>query len=884
MKEPRKVPFIPGAADREVDSELRFHLEERVQRYIAQGMSPEEARHAAVERFGDVDGVRSECTQLLDEERKTRARRDWFADLGQDLRFAARSALRAPLFTGLAVATLALGIGANAAVFGVVKSVLLNSLPYADADRLMRIRSPLRAEGSGEGSLSAGTIMDFRERQRSFVSSGAFLFSRDVTYTGGDVPRVMQAQWVEPELFQTLGVRFILGANFRPEDAARDTSFTTVLPYATWRSLFNGDDDVIGRTIRVNNISRTIVGVLAEDVIAPDGDTDFYFGLAVAPYLRDTISARGSHNFGMVGRLKPGVSPAAADRELRAIGVEIERLYAKDNAGFDLTGQPLRDDMVGETRTPLLVLLASAALVLLITCANLAGALLSRTISRRKEFAVRVALGAGRGRLVRQLLTESVLLAVAGGVAGVLLAIMLLGGLRGLSVDVIPRYADLSLDAAAIGVTFAITLITGLAFGLGPALSVGRADPQGTLRDETRGSTESVHTRRLRGALVAGQIALCVSLLAAAGLLTRSLWEMMNAPLGFRPEQVLTFTVQLPGGPRWGEPATRGAFYDEMSERLRALPGVTGVAIADQYPTRIGNSNGIFLEGRPWGANEPVPFTLTTRVHDDFFQALGIPLRQGRAFTRADGPDAPSVVIINEAMAERYWPQGNALGSRIRYGPPREDQPWVSIVGIVGNTRNSPTALRPEPIMYFPLRQQPNGANFMVRTAGEPTAITGAARTLLRDIDPALPMFRLSTLADVVGENYAARRLPVMLMVGFGALALLVASVGIYAMFATMATAREREFGVRIALGASPRGVASLILRQGGAWMAVGLLVGGIGVIAAARLVRTQLYGVPAFDPVTIGGAVLVLLACGGLALIGPVRRATRVDPITVLR
>ena len=883
MKEPRKLPYVPGKPDAEVDSELRFHLDERIQANIAAGMSPDEARLAAVERFGDVDGVREECARLLTEERRTRRRRDWLDDARQDLRFAARSALGAPMFTLLAVLTLALGIGANAAMFGVVKSVLLNSLPYADAGRLTQVYTPIKALGERIGMISAGTISDLRERQHSFSSLGAWLPTRESIYNPGDNPQIVKVRWVEPALFTTLGVRFVRGTNFREEDGLRDTAFVTVIPWKTWQTVFAGASDVVGKTVRLNNITRTVVGVLPHDFVMPEGDEDYFYPVSIAPFMGDPISVRGSHNFSMVGRLKPGVSAETADRELRAIGDELEKLYAKDNLGIGMMGVPLREAIVGDTRTPLIVLLASAALVLLITCANLAGALLSRTISRRKEFAVRVALGAGRGRLVRQLLTESVMLAIAGGITGIFLAILLLGMLRGLSLEAIPRYADLTLDGGALIITFLIALLTGLAFGLGPALSVGRSDPQGTLRDETRGSTETVRTRRLRGVLVAGQIALCLSLLAAAGLLARSLWEMTHAPLGFNGDRMLTFTVQLPGA-RYGTPELRSNFHSQFAERLKALPGVTGVALTSGLPTTITNRNGLFVEHRPWGPNEPVPFMITSRVSDGYFDVFGVAVKQGRTFTSADLPGAPPVAVINEEMAKRYWPQGNAVGSRFRWGPPNPDQPWTTIIGVVGDIRNSPTALRPEPMMFHSLRQQPFGENLAVKTSGEPIGITNAVRGVLRAIDPGLPMYQVATMQDVVDKGYAARRLPVLLMMGFGVLALLVASVGIYAMFATMATAREREFGVRMALGSSRGAVAGLVIRQGGVWMGLGLVLGLAGVFAATRLVRAQLFGVQQFDPLTIGAAVLVLLICSVVALLAPVRRATRVDPITVLR
>lgn len=875
--------FVKPKPDVEVDDELRFHLEQRIQRNIEGGMTPEEARRAALERFGDVDGVRDQCARLLAEDRKSEARRDWFDDLRQDMRFALRSAVRTPLFSALAIATLALGIGANAAVFGVVKSVLLDALPYRSAGQLVRIFCPYRDGTITRGALSAGTVSDIRERQHSFSSTGAFLNPRDAVFIAGDAPQMVKSMFIEPALLGTLGVSPIRGAGFRDTDAMHDTTTVVMVSYGAWQRLFGQDPNVIGRRIRLNGIPRTVVGVLPRDFVPPDGQADFFQPLAIAPYMSNPITVRGSHNFGFVARLRPGVTPEAARREMTTIGAELERLYAKDNLGIGLTAITLRDAMVGDTRAPLLVLLASAALVLLIMCANLAGALLSRTISRRREFAVRVALGAGRGRLVRQLLTEGVLLSAVGGAAGLVLAIGGLHLLRGLALQAIPPYASLSLDTGAVVVTFALALATGLAFSLGPAISVARTDPQGTLREQTRGTSESRRTRRMRGVLVAGQIALCVSLLAAAGLLARSLWAMTTAPIGFDPKGVLTFNVQPPGD-KYGTLETRNQLFDEMIRRLRALPGVSDAAVTSQLPTGIHSSNSLYIQDAPWAPNQPVPFILTAGASEEYFRTLRVPLVTGRTFDDTDLPSAPPVIVINEEMAKRYWPHGGAVGARIHIGPPNPDAPWITVIGVVGSMRNDPTHLSPDPIMFLPFRQSSFGNTLVVRVAGDPIAAAGTVRRAIAAIDPMIPIYQLTTLDAVVGDSFAMRRLPVVLMSSFGVLALLLASVGVYAMFANMAAAREREFGVRVALGSSRAAIASLVLRQGGVWMALGLAIGGVGVAAAARLLRTQLFGVPPFDPLAIGAAILVLLVCASVALLVPVRRATRVDPVTVLR
>jgi predicted permease len=544
---------------------------------------------------------------------------------------------------------------------------------------------------------------------------------------------------------------------------------------------------------------------------------------------------------------------------------------------------PMRDAMVGDTRTPLLMLLGSAALVLVITCANLAGALLSRTLSRRKEFAVRVVLGAGRGRLVRQLLTESTLLAVAGGAAGILLAVIGLALLRGFPIPAVPTYASLALDRGALVFAGLVALGTGLAFGLVPALAVRRADPQSTLRDETRGASESTRSRRLRGLLVAGQIALCLSLLAGAGLLTRSLAALTAKPLGFNPDGVLTVAVQLPPG-LYRTPELRATFVSTLEERVRALPGVVAVASSGEVPTRVRNHTGFTVEGAPLPPGDSPTLALFTTVSDDYFRTLAIPLQSGRAFDSQDRADTPPTVVINETMARRYFPNASAVGARLRLDP-RPEAPAHTIIGVVGDERNDPMQPQSEPTVYLSNRLQPfNGPIFEIRTQGDPLALVKPVQRTLASLDPRLPLNNPMTLRTLLDQGLAGRRLPVMLMTAFGALALLLASVGVYAMFAAMASAREQEFGVRMALGSSRGAIARLVLRQGGAWMVVGLVAGAGGVVVVSRLVRSLLYGVAPFDPLALGVAVVALVACAAIALMVPVHRATHVDPVRVLR
>jgi putative ABC transport system permease protein len=877
----REFRIFPPRPDAEVDDELAFHLEQRVRDYVARGMDPESARAAAIARLGDLTTVRQECTEMLEDDRRTARRHDWFEDLRQDLRFGIRAAARAPLFSLLAITTLALGIGANAAVFGVVKSVLLDALPYADADRLVRVYARWSSAPAAAQSVSPGVATDFATRLRSFSGVAPFNFTTfDVAYLDQSGPRVLTGALVGGTFFQTLGVKAALGRAVTARDAG---AATAMLSDAAWRREFGGDRAVIGRTLRIDGSPIEIVGVLPRGFVGPMGDADIWFSLDLTPMLRTPATARGQHWLGVVARLAPGVAPNAAQRELDRLAADLAREYPGTDVGRSFAAVPLRTAMVGETRTPLLVLLASAGLVLVITCANLAGALLARTISRRKEFAVRLALGAGRGRLIRQLLTESMVIAIAGAVVGLILATAGLAALRRIALLDLPPYADLSLDTGAVLVTFAAALCTGCAFGLAPALAAGRWQPQGTLREETRGASEGRRSRQLRGLLVAAQIAVSLSLLVGAGLLARSLWAMTTAPLGFNPAGILTGRVELPSA-TFRTPETRALAFQQLEERFAALPGVTGVASTTQIASPTMSANILTIDGVTLPGDGPT-FIPYMAVSDGYFRTLGIAIREGRTFGPTDTPGAPPAIVISETMARRYWPRGGAIGARIHISPHTADR-WGVIVGIVGDVRVSPALSTPGPMAYATNRQDFlwSGRDFLVKTSGDPLALLRPVQREIAAVDPSIPLRDPKTYQAIVDERLAGRRFPVLLMSAFGVLALALVSVGVYAMFASMAAAREREFGVRVALGSTRGAIAALVLRQGAVWMALGLAGGVVGVVVVARFVRNMLYAVAPFDPIALGLAFVVLVVCGAAALLVPVRRATRVDPITVLR
>jgi predicted permease len=862
--------------ERDLDDEVRtaFHL--LVDEKIATGTRPEDARRAATLEMGRVD--------IVKEQVRTARAGAGLDTLLQDIRHSLRLFRRAPAFTAVAIMTLALGIGANAAIFGALKSVLLDPLPYADASRLVHVYGPL----------SAGTIVEIAQRQRSFDNVAAFALSAsDAVYGGEDGARSVRIAWVEPGFFDTLGVSAAIGRTLRKEDStnglvalsggqlAPDTAGVALVTHAAWERLFARDPAVLGRDVRINGMPRTVIGVLPSDFIGPMAAADFYLAFDLGPVIANPVTVRRAQWLAALGRLRPGVTYDDAQREVAGIWADLASKYPEDNGSLNVATKPLRDAMAGDTRSPLVLLMASAAFVLLIACANLAGALLSRSISRHKEFAIRVALGAGRLRLVRQLLTESTILALAGGAAGVLLATAMLFLVRDLVPSALPAYADVSLDPGVMIVTALLALCTGLGFGVAPAFAVERLDAQRILRDATRGTSEGRRSRRLRGALVAVQIALCAGLLAGAGLLTRSLWNMTTAPLGFSADDVLTAAIQLPAHD-YPTPQARIQFVEQLTNQLKVLPGVDAVAAAESIPTAVRRRVGVAIEGsQPKTAQ---PFVLFAAVSDDYFRTLRIPLRQGRTFDPQDRLGAPQTVVLSESMARRYWPPDRAIGTRIRLGA-NPSSPLRTVIGIVGDVRNDLTRPEAEPMAYMSTRQ--TAAPFLrvlIRTQRDPLALVRPVEHELAALDRGASLDQAMTLRAQIGEEFAARRLPVMLAVAFAALTLLLASIGVYGMFMSMAAAREQEFGIRMALGSRPGAIVALMLRQGAGWMAIGLAGGALGMIVVVRLLRNLLYGLQPFDPIALGGAVAVLVGCATLALLIPVHHATRVDPMLALR
>ena len=700
-------------AEPELDEEIQFHLDMQTEKNVRLGMSPEEARRAALVRFGGTERIKEEAR----DEYRSRPLEDFV----QDLRYGVRSALGAPLFTLLAVLTLALGIGANAAVFGVVKSVLLDALPYADADRLVRIYAQKLDGTLKRSGVSAGAVGDFTARQRSFTQLAAFFNgTADTTYNSETGPRVLKLALVGGNFFQTLGVAPILGRTLSEADCATGAR-VTMLSYAAWRRELGGDPDVVGRTLRLNGNPWQVVGVLPRGFVGPMGDADLWLPLDLGPTLRDPIHARRRHWLGLIGRLAPGATVEGAQRDFAAISAGLSRQHPDSDAGLTTTAESLRDAMVGDTRTPLLVLMASAGLVLLITCANLAAAMLSRTLSRRQEFAVRVvARRRAADDSCGKLLTESTMLALAGGVAGILLAVLGLAVIRKLPCRRChrTRAGDRSRHGARHLPDRAghrARVRRGAGALRRPHGHPGHA-PRGSARRQ-REPADAAAARRPGGGAD-----------RALRQPARRGGAAGPQPVGDGHRAARLRSGRRAGGdhpvrnPQDDDEKLAARFYEELEEHLRALPGVTGVASVERAPGASDEHQRARDRGRHRPAGEGQPFITYASVSDGYFRMLGIPLLRGRTFGPVDRPDTPRAIVISQTMARRYWPKGDAIGARIRLGPDLEG-PWSEVVGIVGDVRNDPARPEPEPMSYGVETAGSRASAFLLRTQSDPLAL-----------------------------------------------------------------------------------------------------------------------------------------------------------------
>lgn len=864
----------------DLDDELRFYFDMRTRELSEQGMSEHDARREAVREFGDLDYTKRYC--LAEDAMSTREERrtDLAAELRQDIAQSWRTLRRAPAFAAVALVTLALGIGANTAIFSIVNALLLRDLPFRDADRVVRLWGAHSDKPTQHGQISPADFIDFRMRQRSFVNLGAFGYGGG-TYIGPNDPVPLSGLRVDANVFGVLGVRPMLGRTFAVGEDSAGVAPTVVLGYDAWRRVFGADSGIVGKSINLSGTSRIVIGVLPPSFFFPtSADAEIYAPLDLTPVLRDVNRARKFHFLGAVGRLRPGVPISAANAEMVGIARQLEREYPAANTGMTVTMLGARDAVVGDTRPALLVLLGASALVLLIACANVAGMLLSRAVSRRQELAVRVALGAGRARLVRQMMTESLVLAVCGGAVGVVLAVVGSRALVASAGSMLPVTSQIGVDRTVVAVAVGVTVVCGMLFGLVPALTASRGIHL-ALKDAGRGTSGGIARHRMRTALVTGQLALAVVLLVGAGLLVRSLVRLQTIELGYSLDSVLTFEIGL-AGPRYNGTDPEDAFFNQLYARLGALPGVVAAGGFGNLPLRGGSSASLAIEGRPTPEGK-LPEVGYQPISDNLFKAMQIPLKRGRTFGAEDREQSPGVAILSEGLAKKYWPNADPIGARIRLGPNPND-PWSTVVGIAGDVRMG-TAGDARPTVYVSSRQDHwGGAAIVVRTSGDPMTLLPAVRREVKAMDPTLPVVEPRTLRDVQSVGLSDRRLPMQLMAAFALLALILAAVGVYGVMAYSVAARTREIGVRVALGARPSNVFGMIVRQGLVAAVVGLTIGLLGAAALGRVLTRLLYGVTPTDAPTFIGVTAVLLAVTLAACLVPARRAVRVDPLEALR
>ncbi len=815
-------------------------------------------------------------------------------DFIQELRHALRTLARQPAFTGVALLTLALGIAANTAIFSVVDAVLLSPLPYPQADRLVMVWSS--APGTPRTTVSPANFLDWREQGDVFEGLTSFQ-SLDLNHSGEGTPERLRGASVSANFFQVLGVPPALGTTFQPL-AGSSPHQVVVLSHELWRRRFGGDARIVGRSVRLNEQSYEVIGVMPQGFGLPGiGPTralpthapELWVPAVIKdiPQLgpnaaEDRSSWRNSSYLRVLGRLKPGVTLERAASAMSTIAERLAREYPPTNEGSGITLVPLREQLVGNVQPVLWVLLGAVGLVLAIACANVANLVLARATARRQEFAVRMALGAGRGRLVRQLLVESVVLGLGAGALGLLLSLWGLDALLALVPPELPRLGEVHLDGRVLAFTFCVSLGTGVLFGLVPAIHAAAPDLNGVLR-QVGGGKMTAGRDRSRSALVVGEVALAVVLLIGAGLLLRSLWRLQSVEPGFQADHVLTWKVALPTD-KYPDGSRQAAFFTQLLERVVALPGVRSAGGVSDLP--FGGSDiwtSFLIEGRePPRPGEQQSLGLQV-ITPGYLRTLGIPLRQGRDVSSTDTEDAQQVVLINEAAARRYWPGVDPVGQRVHLG--QEEEAWRTVVGVVGDVRHQGPAEVIRPEMYLPALQRTFFfMSFVVRVEGEPVALVPAVRSAVAALDPDLPIADVRPMEQMVATVMARPRFVSSLVALFAGLSLLLAGVGLYGVIAYMAQQRTREIGIRMALGARPADVLRLVVGRGMLLSLAGVGLGLLGAWAVTRVMGSLLFEVSATDPLTFGALALLVLGVAMLATWLPARRATRVDPLVALR
>jgi putative ABC transport system permease protein len=879
---------LTAARESAVVEELAQYLDDYYAELLAGAATEAEAHRQTLAELSDSEFLRRELRRIegrTDPEPAilgTNRRTNMIADLWQDLRYGARRLVKQPSTVGIVVLTLSLGIGATTAIFSLLDAVLLRPLPFRDPDRLVMLWGGVAHTDDRQAPLAPANYADWKEQNQSFGDVAALDYT-NYNLTGSGEPERIQAQRVTANFFPLLGITPTLGRNFLPEEDRPDGHKVALLSYGYWRRKFGGDAGVIGKEILLDERQYTIVGVMPAGFQFLSKEMSLWTPKA---FTSEELATRTESYLTVVARLKPGITLAQAQADSTAIAQRINRDHPLPNYELIASVVQLRDQLTGDVRLVLLVLMVAVGFVLLIACANIANLMLARGVTRHKEIAIRSALGASRGRIVRQLLAESVLLSFIGGGAGLALAWFSFSFLKQMVPAAIALQANLQIDLKVLGFTALLSIFAGVIFGLAPALQGAKVDLNETLKQRNNRAGGHPTQLRLRNALVVTEIALALMLLVGAGLLIKTFLKLRALDLGMRPENVLTLRTEL-SPKKYGELPKRAAFYQQALERVRAIPGIAAAGYVTAAPlVQKWGSSSFTAEGR-----EPVPGqnALSRQASPGYMETIGMTLRQGRFFTERDDAQAPPVAIINETMARQYWPSENALNKRFKIGGVSSYKPWVTVVGIVADAKELGLDVSAKATMFFPYQQMADSfwntpRELAIRVQGDPANVITAMRQAIWSVDRDQPISNIRMMNEILAEEITERRVEMILLAAFAALGLLMATLGIYGVLSYVVTQRTPELGIRIALGAQPADVLRLVLRQGMRLAVAGIGLGVLAALLVAGLIKTLLYDVSANDPATFAGVALLLTLVALLACYVPARRATKVDPMAALR
>ena len=887
----RRALRLPTSAERlarDLDDEVRFHLEQRVQELVARGMTEDDARAEAIRRFGDTDDLRAYCRTIEEPHMRRMRIREWWDGWTQDLRFGARQLVRSPGFFLIAVMTLALGIAATTSIFSVVRGVLLRPLPYPEPDRIVQLWQV--GDGGGQSQFSDLNFDDLRSRSRSFAALAEMTPASPVSVAGIDEPVRSRVAVVMTEFFDVARLRPVLGRLFVPEELRQNGSLAVLVSHGFWQRHLGGSPSLLGKPITLDNRVFTIIGVMPPEMQYPT-DADLW----VARETGEKFRSRTAHNFQVIGRLADGVSIEQAQRDVSEIARQLKREHRDETGMTDIALVRLQDQIVGNTGSTLLVLLAGSLLLLLIACANVVNLLVARMSSRHTELALRAALGAGRGRIAQQCLAESLILGLAAATLGVALTIAGVKLLLLLQPDNLPRMTEVRVDGFVLTFGVAVSILAAAAMGLITAWRGTRGDLREGLSQSQRAQGGSVSSDRIRRALVSGQVAMAVVLMVAAGLFARSFVKLLDVDAGFGADRRVVVEITAGGGS-----ADRVRLYDDLLARFRSIPGVGSAGAVNAVPLSGGRtSNGGFIILRD--VNETLTleqFELMSRIPErsgsaefriaspGYFETMGIPLVRGRLFEDRDELNAPHVAVISASLAEARWPDEEPIGKVIQFGNMDGDVTPFTIIGIVGDVRDRSLTLNPRPTFYASYRQRPRATwrfQFVLLTAADPATVVGAAQRVVRDVSPNVPP-RVRTMEQIVGTSVADRRFVLSLVAVFGIAALVLSVLGIYSVISYLVAQRSRELSIRVALGAQATDVVRMVLRQGMLLALAGIVLGVAASYVVTRMFSSMLFGVTATDPLAFLGVVAILAVFAMAASWLPARRAARAEAMDVLR